>query len=111
MSLQRFSTSVANEAELARARGTVLLISADFLASEFVIENELPVLLAAAEERGTPPPPVVLKPCRFLGDSQRLVFQSINDPRRPLLGLSVVEQEEIYTRLAERIENELRDAN
>ncbi len=96
------------EAALARARMAVLLISADFLASDFVVESELPVLLAAAEERGTKILPVILKPCRFLRDPRLSVFQSINDPKRPLMGLSVVEQEEVYARIADRIENELR---
>jgi hypothetical protein len=99
------------EAALARARIAVLLVSADFLASDFVIESELPILLAAAEERGTTILPVILKPCRFIRDARLSVFQSINDPRRPLLSLPVVEQEEIYARIADRIENELRDGS
>jgi TIR domain len=99
------------EAALARARIAVLLVSADFLASDFVIESELPVLLAAAEERGTTILPAILKPCRFIRDARLSVFQSINDPRRPLLSLPVVEQEEIYARIADRIENELRDGS
>ena len=99
------------EAALDRARIAVLLISADFLASDFVIESELPVLLAAAEERGTTILPVILKPCRFIKDARLSVFQTINDPRRPLLSLPVVEQEEIYARIADRIENELRDGS
>jgi hypothetical protein len=53
-------------------------------------------------------PPVILKPCRFLRDPRLSVFQSVNDPLRPLLGLSVVEQEEVYAKVADRIENELR---
>ena len=97
------------ETALARARMAVLLVSADFLASEFVVESELPVLLAAAAKRGTTILPVVVKPCRFLRDRQLSVFQCVNDPQRPLMGLSEVEQEEVYARIAERVENELRD--
>lgn len=95
------------ERALAQAKMAVLLISADFLASDFVVESELPVLLAAAEKRGTTILPVVVKPCRFLRDRLLSAFQCINDPRSPLKGLSEVEQEEVYARIAERIENEL----
>jgi hypothetical protein len=37
---------------LDRAAIAILLISADFLASDFIIDNELPPLLKAAEEKG-----------------------------------------------------------
>jgi hypothetical protein len=93
---------------LNKARMAVLLISADFLASKFVVESELPALLAAAQKRGTTILPVILKPCRFQRDAQLSVFKSINDPDQPLLGLSDIEREAIYARVAERIENELR---
>lgn len=97
------------KAALEHAKIAVLLISADFLASDFVVESELPVLLAAAEKRGTTIVPVVLKPCRFLRDTQLSAFQCINDPKSPLMGLSEVKREEVYARIAERTENELRD--
>jgi hypothetical protein len=47
------------------ARVAILLISADFLASDFIVDNELPPLLASAEEHGTLIFPVILKPCLF----------------------------------------------
>ena len=95
------------EAALERAAIAVLLISADFLASDFVLDNELPPLLQAAEEKGTTILPVILKPCRFSRDKNLSGFQAINDPRNPLLSQPEAEQEEMYAKLAERIENEL----
>jgi hypothetical protein len=95
------------EAALERAAIAVLLISADFLASDFVVDNELPPLLQAAEEKGTTILPVILKPCRFARDKNLSRFQAINDPRKPLLSMRDAEQEEMYAKLAERIENEI----
>ena len=95
------------EGALKQAKMAVLLISADFLASDFVIESELPALLSAAEKQGTIILPVVLKPSRFLRDKKLSVFQCVNDPHSPLIGLSEAEQERVYARIAERIENEL----
>ncbi len=92
---------------LGQATIAVLMISADYLASDFVVNNELPPLLKAAEERGTTILPVVLKPCRFLQDRNLSVFQAINDPEKPLLMLPEIQQEAIYVRIAERIDNEL----
>ena len=39
---------------LSSAKVGILLISADFLASDFIVNNELPPLLKAASDGGTP---------------------------------------------------------
>lgn len=92
------------EKALNKSAVAILLISADFLASDFIINSELQPLLKNAEEKGTTIIPIVLKPCRFLREASIAQFQSINDPSNPLCKLSEHEQEEIYEKVSHRIE-------
>lgn len=85
----------------------VLLISADFLASDFIVNNELPPLLLAADRKGIRILPVILKPSGFLRDPVLSSFQAINDPRTPLLGMSHIQQEEIYDKVAGEVAAEM----
>ena len=94
------------ERALDRAGIAILLISADFLASDFIVDNELPPLLKTAEQKGAIILPVIIKPCRFARDKNLSQFQAINNPARPIQGLSEVEQEELYARICERVEQE-----
>ena len=99
------------ERALRRSRVAVLLITADFLASDFIVNNELPPLLAKAESEGTRIIPVILKPCRFTRDKNLSPFQAINDPRKPLAMLEGPEQEFIYDRVSSAIEKSMVDGN
>lgn len=89
---------------LARASVAILLVSADFLASDFIVDNELPPLLEKAETEGTRIVPIILKPCRFTRDPNLLKFHAINDPLKPLISLSDAQQEEIYDKVAQLVE-------
>jgi hypothetical protein len=95
------------ERALDRARIAILLMSADFLASDFIADNELPPLLERAETKGTRVIPVVLKPCRFGRDQNLSKFHAINDPRMPVARMSEVEQESVYDSIAEAVERSL----
>ena len=86
----------------------ILLVSADFLASDFIAANELPPLLVAAEARGLRVLPVILKPCGFSRDRVLSSFQAVNDPSVPMLGLTHIEQEAVYDRIASEVAAELR---
>src|SRR6185295_12248288 len=90
-------------AALASARAAVLLVSADFLASDFIAHYELPELLKAAEERGTVILPLVVSPCGFLRDARLSRFQAVNDPRQPLIKRNRHEQELALARCSDRI--------
>ncbi len=92
------------EESLQTASVAILLVSADFLASEFIVNNELPSLLKAAKEEGTRIIPIILKPCRFSRDKRLSIYQAANLPERPLAKLSEVEQEEIYDKVSELVE-------
>ncbi|MGW0599611.1 toll/interleukin-1 receptor domain-containing protein [Streptomyces sp. NPDC002776] len=93
------------EEALEGARIAVLLISADFLASDFIVNDELPPLLAKAQGHGTRILPVIIKACRFVRDPQLSKFQAANNPKKPLAGMAEHEQEVVYDRVAEAIEN------
>lgn len=86
----------------------ILLVSADFLASDFIVDNELPPLLVKAEAQGIRILPVILKPCGFTRDTVLSSFQAINDPSSPLLGLTHIEQEAVYNRIADEVAEEIR---
>jgi hypothetical protein len=85
----------------------VLLISADFLASDFIVNNELPPLLIKADSKGLKILPVIVKPCGFRRDPVLSTFQAANDPATPLLGMTAIEQEAVYDKIAEEIAKEI----
>lgn len=85
----------------------ILLVSADFLASDFIVNNELPPLLIKADSKGLRILPVILKPCGFRRDPILSAFQSANDPASPLLGMSPMDQESLYDKIAEEVSKEV----
>ncbi len=95
---------------LQSARVAVLLISADFLASDFIASNELPPLIAAAEQEGTVILPVILRPCVFK-DTELAQFQTVNAPSSPLSKMTRGKREEVWTKVAEVVKNALKLPN
>lgn len=82
----------------------ILLVSADFLASNFIADNELPPLLSAAKQRGMTILPVILGHCRFMHSAELAEFQAVNNPSRPLVNLPVAERERVWLHLSESVE-------
>lgn len=96
------------EAALEHARAAILLVTADFLASDFIVNNELPTLLRGAESKGTTIIPVIVKPCRYTRDKTLRRLQAINNPALSLMSLNEVEQEQLLDKIAATVEHAMR---
>lgn len=79
----------------------ILLISADFLASDFIRSNELPPLLNAWSQEGVFILPVIVNPCSFSHVKELCCFQAVNDPEHTVSEMSPSEQERTWKNLAE----------
>lgn len=91
------------EYALAESKAAILLVSADFLASDFINTEELPALFQAAENGGTTILPLILNPCRFSENKRLSVFQAVNNPAQPLSGLNKHQQDQVFLKLTNRI--------
>jgi hypothetical protein len=85
------------------AQVAVLLISADFFASDFIDENELPPLLDAAKAKGVRILPVIISASQFAWNSSLARFQTVNPPDRPLAKMPPADQEDVFNYLAQTI--------
>lgn len=88
------------------AKVAVLLVSAHFMASEFIAGNELPPLLEAAKHEGTVILPVIISPC-MLGHLSE--FQAVNSPSKPLVDLNRGDRDRVWVRLMEAVTVALND--
>lgn len=87
---------------LAAARVAIVLLSADYLASEAAHERELPALLAAAENGWLKLIPVIASPCAVPATLAR--YQTVNPSRRTLARITRAEREEVYAAVARIVE-------
>jgi hypothetical protein len=93
---------------LARARVAILLISADFLASEFIVSNELPPLLHRAARGGLLIVPLIVSPCLFSEQEELSRYQCVNSPDRPLSGMSRTDAEAALVSLGRSVDQYFR---
>jgi hypothetical protein len=91
------------ERALLSAKVAVLLVSTDFLNSDFISNEEVPALLKASEEDGATILPLILKPSLYTNYPSLKDYQSVNDPSKPLSKLSEAEQDEVLVSMAKRI--------
>ena len=98
------------EDALRSAKVAILLISKHFLDSDFVVNNELPPLLAAAASNQAVIFPVIVSPCRFEQHPALAQFQSVNPPSKPLSGMRKVKYEWEFVKLSQLVDAVLSDS-
>jgi hypothetical protein len=91
------------EAALAEASVAILLVSADFLASEFITSKELPAVLRKARLRDCKILPLIVAPCLFSHIRDLQQFQAVNSPERPLARMRRVDAEAALVKTAEAV--------
>ncbi len=91
---------------LKSSKVAILLMSPNFLASDFIANNELPPLLEVAKTRGTTILSLIISPSRFEKIESLARLQTINNPKsEPLVKLSEGEQDEVLVRLSNAVED------
>jgi hypothetical protein len=91
------------EQALGRASVAILIVSADFLASDFIAENELPILLDRASRGGVRIMTIVAGHCLFSANQELSRYQSVNPPDRPLEKMKKQEAEQMLLKVAQAV--------
>jgi internalin A len=90
---------------LAKARVAVLLVSPDFLASDFIHTHELGPLLKAAEAGGVKILWVPLRPSAYKTTSLESYQTVGSPPDKPLAAMKKAERDAAWVRVCEEIQN------
>ncbi len=91
------------EQALARAAVALLLVSPDFVASDFIDRKEMPSLLDAAQNQGLEILWVPLRPISLKLFPQIEQYQAVFSPERTLADMTAVEQDRTLAKISETI--------
>lgn len=90
------------ENALEQARVAVLLVSSNFLASDFIKSKELPFLLQSAEHDGLPILWIAVTHSLF-AETEIKDYQCLNDPFKPLEDLKTAERNKVLVEVCQNI--------
>ena len=87
----------------------VLLVSANFLASDFIVDHELPYILKARKSRGLEVLWIPLSQSHFQATALSTI-RAVSDPSRPLNGMAAHDYEKALKDLCDKIDEAVRRA-
>jgi len=90
------------ETALAAAKIAVLLVSPDFLASEFIAKHELPPLLDAAKKEGVTIYWIYLSHCLY-EETEIANYQAAHDVSKPLVALTKSKRQAVLSETCHRL--------
>jgi hypothetical protein len=82
----------------------VLMVTPDFLASDFIVNSEIPMLRKASKERELRILWIAVVPARY-ENSDLIDLQAVNEVKRPIATLSEVDQDREFAMICGEIEN------
>jgi TIR domain len=91
------------ERALANAAAAILLVTANFMASTFIYENELPRILERNRSLNLAVFPIFIGHCLYQSDPALSRLNAFNEPKRPLSAMSKTEAEAEFVRLAREL--------
>jgi len=91
---------------IASAKIAVLLVSSDFLNSEFIAAHELPLIFKAAERMQVRLLWISIGPSLYT-ETEISKYQALNDPAKPLALMSKPEQDRELVEIAKKIKDSL----
>jgi tetratricopeptide (TPR) repeat protein len=104
------------QAQLQQAKAAVLLVSPAFLASDYIRNSELPVLLKRAMDHGLIIIPLILRPCLFSEtrfkypdplngplEFSLASLQAAHSPSKPFSAMAEHEQDQVLLAVAQRL--------
>lgn len=99
---QKWNKEIQKSLECAKI--AILIISADFLASDYITEKELPILIKSSYDDGTVILPVFLKPANLNRFNNITQYQGVNSPADPIIDMSESDKEKTFVKLSQEIE-------
>mgnify|MGYP001044242393 CR=1 FL=1 len=93
--------------EIDKADIGILLVSADFLASDFIVEQELPALFKKRQESNKRLLTLFVSPANYKLYPEIEKYQAFNDPNLPISSLNTTNREKLLAKLSEEIQNSL----
>jgi hypothetical protein len=88
------------------ADAAIILVSANYLASDFLQEIEIPSILKARQLQGTIVLPILVSPCLWEA-TELSKFQFLNPPNKPLSNLTKAKRDAAYVEIADQLHSVL----